>query len=150
VALLWEFMLRRDFPECRTLILGTDGELSLLRRAQDARYPASALRDLPADWLRAFERRKDQYQLQIQYRTSAHFAAHDLRTGPPGGCFDLLLCRNLAFTYWDEALQLEAVRNIERALRSGGVLVVGAHEGLPPGSSGLIPRPDSRCMFDRR
>ncbi len=150
VALLWEFMLRPDFPRCRILVLGTDGQPSLLHRAQAARYPASALRDLPVDWLRAFERRRDEYQLQIQYRASVHFAAHDLRTGSPGGAFDLLLCRNLAFTYWDETLQLEAVRSIERALRSGGVLMVGAHEGLPPGSTSLIPRPGHKCMFDRR
>jgi chemotaxis protein methyltransferase CheR len=52
--------------------------------------------------------------------------------------FDLVLCRNLAFTYFDLELQQELAGRIAGALRPGGALVVGAHEA-PPETARLTP-----------
>jgi chemotaxis protein methyltransferase CheR len=149
-ALLWEFVLKPDYPDCDITILGTDAEPRLLRRALAARYSHSALRDMPLDWKRAFERLADGYRLTADYRSAVHFVAHNLRTALPRGPFDMVLCRNLAFTYWDDALQLELVRGIEQVLRPGGVLVVGAHEKLPPGTEGFAAHLDNSCVFRKR
>lgn len=150
VALLWEFVVKRDYPDCGIIIIGTDAQPDLLRRASEAWYSPSALRDVPVEWESAFERRVDGSWLTARYRAAVHFVAHDLRTGPPRGPFDLVLCRNLAFTYWDEALQLEIIQRFERVLRPGGVLVIGAHEELPPRAAGLTPCAESTCVFQRR
>ena len=46
---------------------------------------------------------------------------------------DLILCRNLVFTYFEEELQGEILAPLLHQLREGGVLVIGGHEGLPKG-----------------
>jgi chemotaxis protein methyltransferase CheR len=147
VALLWELTLARHG---RLLILGTDVERQVIHRAQDGRYPASALRDLPATWRSAFARTGDAYRLESRHRRPVRFAVHDLRAGAPGGPFDVVLCRNLAFTYWDQELQLETAAALEGALRPGGVLVIGAHEVLPGRSAGLVRLPGTPCMFRKQ
>ncbi len=150
LALLCKFLLLPDYPDCDIMILGTDAEPHLLRRALIARYSHSALRDIPPDWERAFERVADDFRLAADYRSAVHFVAHDLRTAPPRGPFDLVLCRNLAFTYWDDALQIEIVRSVEQALRPGGFLVIGAHEKLPAGAGGFAPCHESSCILRKR
>ena len=56
-----------------------------------------------------------------------------------GGPFDLVLCRNVAFTYFDEALQQETAAKLSGALRVGGALVLGRHESLPPDAGDFEP-----------
>jgi chemotaxis protein methyltransferase CheR len=108
-------------------ILATDVEPELLRRAEAARYPPSALRELPdreafADGV-----------LAERYRRHVTFALHDIRDDPPPGPFDLVLCRNVAFTYFDEATQRDVLRRIASVTN---LLVIGAHERLPDGETG--------------
>ena len=150
MALLWESVLKRDYPDCGIMILGTDAQRGLLRRASAARYSHSALRDIPVEWGSAFEPLADGCWLAARYRAAVQFVAHDLRTALPRGLFDMVLCRNLAFTYWDDALQLEIIQGVERVLRPGGVLVIGAHEELPPGAAGFTPSAESSCVFRKR
>jgi chemotaxis protein methyltransferase CheR len=147
VALLWESVLSADFTDCGIRILGTDDQPDLLRRASEALYSPSALRDLPEELVSAFERREEGFRLAPQHRAAVHFVAHDLRTEPPLGPFDLVLCRNLAFTYWDDILQIEVARKLERSLRPGGFLVIGVHEMLPLGARGLTSLAESKCVF---
>jgi chemotaxis protein methyltransferase CheR len=116
-------------------ILATDIDPAMLRRAEAARYPASALREL-ADRDDAFT----DGVLDERYR-HVTFAHHDIREEPPPGQFDLVLCRNLVFTYFDEATQRAT---IERFARVTKTLVIGAHERLPGGSP-FVPR--ARCVF---
>ena len=54
-----------------------------------------------------------------------------LRQAMPEGPFDLILCRNLAFTYLEPALQETILLDMAKRLRLRGALVVGAHERLP-------------------
>ncbi|MBU3889788.1 hypothetical protein KP010_15685 [Methylosinus sp. KRF6] len=49
----------------------------------------------------------------------------------PNGIFDLILCRNLVFTYFELERQRDTLARIGAALRSTGYLVIGAHEELP-------------------
>jgi chemotaxis protein methyltransferase CheR len=59
------------------------------------------------------------------------FRRHDLLSGKIPGRFDLILCRNAAFTYFDEAPRLAVARNFASALSPGGWLVIGRTEKLP-------------------
>jgi chemotaxis protein methyltransferase CheR len=111
-------------------VLATDVDPALLERAERACYPESSLRDLPADVRgRAFDRGC----LRAEHRHPVQLRRHDLRDGPPGGPYDLVLCRNLVFTYFADELQLEIGRRLARSLRPEGALVVGVHESLPDG-----------------
>ena len=63
---------------------------------------------------------------------------HDVRDPPLAGPFDLVLCRNLAFMYFDDAGQRTAALALSGVLRPGGALVVGKHETVP-GGTGFEP-----------
>lgn len=129
-------------------ILATDVDEHQLARARVACYPAGTLRELPPAWRdAAFERKGDLFCLRDDLRRPVTFAVHDIRTAPPAGPFDLVLCRNLAFTYLDDAGQRAAAARLGSVLRPGGVLVVGIHERLPPDTPGFAPI--GRCLYGR-
>lgn len=111
-------------------VLATDVDPLLLERARKGCYPESSLRDLPAHVRDgAFE----DGCLKREHRAPVSFRLHDVRTDPPSGPFDLVLCRNLAFTYFAEESQRVVAGHLHTALRPGGVLIVGRHEMPPDG-----------------
>jgi chemotaxis protein methyltransferase CheR len=57
----------------------------------------------------------------------------------PPGDFDVILCRNVAFTYFDTSLQRRVLARLLAALRPGGALVIGLRERLPEGVGGVTP-----------
>jgi ADP-ribosylglycohydrolase len=48
------------------------------------------------------------------------FLEQDIRQALPMGRFDLILCRNLAFTYFENALQAAIARRLVERLETGG------------------------------
>lgn len=52
----------------------------------------------------------------------------DIRRELPDGRFDLILCRNLVFTYFAAAERGRITDTLLSRLRPGGYLVPGAHE----------------------
>lgn len=128
-------------------VLATDVDPVLLERARRAVYPESSLRDLPPDLrARAFE----DGCLRPEYLEPVDFLQGDVRDDAPGGPFDLVLCRNLVFTYFADDLQCEVCGLVARSLRAGGALVVGAHEALPERLRGFAPWPGVRSVYRYR
>jgi chemotaxis protein methyltransferase CheR len=133
-ALVW--------PKAR--VLGTDSDPALLERAARACYTESSLKELPSE-LR--ERGLEGRCVRDDVKRRVTFLGHDVREPPPAGVFDLVLCRNLVFTYFAEELQLEVGRGLAGALAPGGVLVVGSHEAPP---AALELEPWLPCAYRRR
>ncbi len=52
---------------------------------------------------------------------------------------NLVLCRNLVFTYFAPGLQEVLQRAIAARLAPGGYLAIGAHERLPTETGDLVP-----------
>lgn len=129
LALLFVFgeTLSGRWPE----ILATDADPYLLERARRACYPASSLRDLPESWRAAFERFDDEHCLRADYRTPVRFLRQDIRHASPEGRFDLIMCRNLVFTYFEIAMQAAIAGHLVERLVAGGMLLLGIHESLP-------------------
>jgi chemotaxis protein methyltransferase CheR len=125
-------------------ILATDVDPAVLRRAEAARYPPSALRELPAA-LR--ERAFTDGVLDPCVRSRVTFTRHDIRGEPPAGPFELVLCRNVAFTYFDDAVQRATLRRIASVMTPGGALVIGAHEALPDGQEEFAPWAPEHGVF---
>lgn len=73
------------------------------------------------------------------FRKDVSFRALDIQQQPSDGPFDLILCRNLVFTYFVAPAQSGVLRAIEARLAPGGYLVIGAHERLLEEGSGLVP-----------
>jgi chemotaxis protein methyltransferase CheR len=139
LRILWDLALQASHPKLRVTILGTDAEPQMLARAKAACYPAGALKDLPEAWREAaFTRDGETFCLKPGFRKDVSFRALDIRQQPPDGLFDLILCRNLVFTYFVAAAQAEALRAIEARLAPGGYLVIGAHERLLEEGGGLV------------
>lgn len=139
LMLAWRFGVMPLQPCVDMSVLATDVYDPVLKRARSACYSSGSLKQLPANWLdRAFEQQRDQYCLRSPYRTGIDIKRQDIRTTLPDKAFDLIMCRNLVFTYFDEPLQRKILRRILSRLRDGGVLVVGRRESLPEGDWGLV------------
>jgi len=148
LAIQWRLALAARFPRLELGILGTDVDARLLERARAACYGASSLEALPQDWrLQAFERRGRQWCLRKGFRDHVELAQQDLLAALPEREFHLVLCRNLAFTYFDAEGARRALERIARRLRPGGALVIGIHERLPAPAEGFAPWPGCRAVF---
>ena len=142
LRILWERELPAERGRVPLRVVATDVDERLLERAREGRYPASSLKELPRELLQtAFVRDGEQFRLRDELRAGVEFHRQDIREVMPAGPFDLVLCRNLAITYFDEEGQREVLRGIDERLVAGGYLVVGAHESLPVGVSGLVSCP---------
>lgn len=121
-------------------VTATDADDHLLDRARAGRYTGSSLKDLPHDLReRAFDVEGKEYVLRDSFRRAVQFVRQDIRHESPPGPFDLVLCRNLAFTYFDDDGRRAALDAIRRTLVPGGALVVGIHERLPADASRFEP-----------
>jgi chemotaxis protein methyltransferase CheR len=67
------------------------------------------------------------------------FMVQDIREQAPEDLFHLILCRNLVFTYFDEALQRKTLQKLADRLAPGGALVIGQLESIPNGSREFQP-----------
>jgi chemotaxis protein methyltransferase CheR len=138
LAITWQLAVAPGGPAIA--IVGTDLDEGQLVRAVAGRYPGGALQELPAA-LRAaaFDEADGVACLRPALRSCVHFARRDLRDGPPGAGYPIALCRNLAFSYFDEAGQRAVAAAIRAVLADGGVLVVGRGEVLPAATPGFAP-----------
>ena len=127
-------------PAAELHVRATDADETMVRRARAASYGWSSFRDLLESWLRsAFVHRGKRYYLRPRFRRLVWVELHDVRDSIPDDTYDLVLCRNLAFTSFEPELQREVADRLARALRPGGALVIGSHEALPDGVPRLVP-----------
>jgi chemotaxis protein methyltransferase CheR len=150
LALLWHLELGTRFPKSGLRVVGTDLDAQLLERASQAVYPGSSLRELPARLrTRAFEMADDTHRLRADLRSGVEFRREDVRRQAPVdlGPFHLILCRNLAFTYFDAHVQREVLERFANTLVPRGALVVGTHERLPCDAPRFELDPDLRGVY---
>jgi len=141
VALVYAFAVAPRFPGLGIEVLASDSDPVLLERARVGIYPRGALRELPADWSsRAFISAEAGMRLLPELRAQVTFRPEDVRQSMPEGPFDLVLCRNLAFTYFGPELQRRTLAALVERLVTGGALVIGGHEVLPEGGPPLERR----------
>ena len=138
LAIIWMLRLQLRFPNMRLKILATDIDPNMIRRAHEAHYLYSSIKNLPQDWReQAFDEEDAVYTLKPTYRQHVVLHQQDIREQMPDERFDLVLCRNLAFTYFDEELQYQTAERIQAVMQSGGALVIGIHEHLPAATKGF-------------
>jgi chemotaxis protein methyltransferase CheR len=142
LSLLWRLprdgeggdALSEQFPGLSLRVTATDADPLLLERAANAVYPRGTLKELPGEWVpAAFQELDGGFRLKPEFRKDVRFREMDIREAAPQGTFDLILCRNLAFTYFEEDLQAEVLESLLDRLHAGGVLVMGGHESPPQG-----------------
>ena len=138
IALIWRLQLQSQFPHLRLEIIATEIESNMNQRAKVACYQFSSIKNLPADWRKqVFNQEDDVFCLKPEYCRDVHFIEQDIREELPPASFDLALCRNLVFTYFDEVLQGKILDHMRDLILPNGALVIGIHEDLPENAEGL-------------
>ena len=133
LALVYHLTLKPRFPDLQLEIVATDIDPVMLARAELASYGRTSLREMPPDWIeQAFSKKDDSYVLRDQFRQEVKFLRADIRSTAPEGRFQVILCRNLAFTYFDETVQQKILEQFHSVLIDPGYLICGSHEQLPP------------------
>jgi chemotaxis protein methyltransferase CheR len=134
LSLIWDLSTASQAPGVDFAILATEVNEEALERARKACYRETCLSTLPPRWLEsAFDLVDGDYCLRPRHRSRVTFALQDVRQADPEGCFDLILCRNLVLTYFEEDLQRELLPRILARLSPGGAFVIGRKERLPAG-----------------
>jgi chemotaxis protein methyltransferase CheR len=116
-------------------ILATDLSASMLNLGRAAIYPALRLKDIPVSM-------RDKFVVQHGGETADFTLVERLQqlvtfrrlnlAQPPypmHGPFDVIFCRNVMI-YFDKAISAGIVREAERLLRPGGLLLIGHSESL--------------------
>jgi len=130
LRILWE-ELPGGMPDLS--ILATDIDEDCLRRAGDGLFPESSLREVPGEISEKYFRKEGmRYRLREDVVRSVAFRRHDLLRQAPPGKFELVLCRNAAFTYFAIPHRVTIAAAIASSVPPGGWLVLGRTEKLPP------------------
>jgi chemotaxis protein methyltransferase CheR len=151
LAVMWQLALSETLPRLDLCVLATDASQEMIARARAACYSASSLKELPRQWReRAFDAVPPLFRLQKPYRDVVEFRREDVRANMPDGPFDLILCRNVAFTYFDEPLQRKMLLGFSERLHPGGAMVIGSHETLPAAATPLTTWSKQRRIYRTR
>jgi chemotaxis protein methyltransferase CheR len=138
LTMAWRFCVLPDWPSVRFSVIATDPEETMIERAKIACYSSSSLKELPQEWReQAFIRHGPLSCLAPEFRQNVRFLLQDIRQAMPAGPFDLILCRYLIFTYFDEPLQRRLTGALRDRLLPGGHLVLGSHESIPADAVGF-------------
>lgn len=129
-------MIAEEYPLKRPIsILATDRNQQVLDRAKKGNYPAGALKELTQDEISSYfikYQKNDQvYTLQSRFKKNVEFECRDIRTSLPDQIFDILFCRNLAFTYFNQQEQERFLNRLKSKIKPGSWLVIGSNEQLP-------------------
>ena len=85
----------------------------------------------------SFHESDERLYLHERFRNGIKLLLQDIRQAMPTGPFDLICCRHLVFTYFDEQLQRVLFDQLLERLGNCGFLVIGKQEKLPIGTSDL-------------
>ena len=154
VAIIWKLMLQEQYQDIRLEIIATDADLNLIQRSQMACYEYGSVKNLPHTWREeVFEQKDERYCLKQEYRGDCQFLIHDVRQPflreLSERKFDLILCRNLVFTYFDQPLQQQMFTRFMQVLEKGGALVIGIHEKLPDKIENIEVWSERLCIFEK-
>lgn len=155
LRIIWQQELFDQIPDVSLHITATDAEVHMLDRAQTACYARSTLKELPEAWVDAafdYDKSRDDepYCLRPVYKRGIEWRQQDVRQEMPGGPFHLILCRNLVFMYFDEALQRRCLEGMLDRLAPRGLLVLGKHDALPDGAWPLAAWDEHKRIYRYR
>jgi len=150
LAAVWEFIVAPSWPRLSISILATEIDRAQIDRANVGLFKESSLRETPPSWRdRMFEGAAGEYRVRPPFRETVRFVVQDVRQEVPATMFDLILCRNLALTYFDDSVRHQVMSRLIGSLRQGGALVIGARERLPADICGIAPWIEGIGIYQR-
>ena len=122
IGIIWRQFVSPQIPGVDLKVIATDCDPKMLQRSATGCYPTSSLKDLPQEWIATcFSRVDGEFRVRDEYRSEIEWCEQDIRKEMPTGPFDIIFCRHLVFTYFDETLQEETLCRIAARLRPGGI-----------------------------
>jgi len=114
-------------------IVATDVSEECVEKAKRGQYDASpwaSFGRLPALMRSQTSMNKGRPQIDIPaaVKGMVTFMVQDLKVEQPEGCFDIILCRNCAFMYFDKHCQQSTLQRFADSLRPGGYLIIGKND----------------------
>ena len=132
LALLWQEKFKQTWLQVHLSILATDIDENLLARAKEGTYKSSSLKEVSKETIgNFFKKEGESYILDRNICESIEFRKHDILREEPFSGMDIVLCRNLAFTYFSKERQSEVLRKMGKSFKEKGYLVIGKDESLP-------------------
>jgi len=129
-------------------VLATDISTRVLEKARQAVYPIEKMKDIPAEYLRAYMLKgrgehKGVMKVSPELHRIVRFARVNLHADsyPVVGLFDLIFCRNVLI-YFDQESKEKVIDGIVRHLSPTGLLFVGHSEhlgGIAPSLKTVAP-----------
>ena len=158
--LVVDYLDRKGLGTENCTILGTDIDPSAVERAREGIYPkeqlAKVMERYGAYFLSHPRLGPDRLQVVPRVRNLVDFACFDLSspryTAPPAAVFaeyDLVFVRNVMI-YYDDQIKGEMMAKLHRALRRGGLLVLGRSERLPGSWEPFFQEVERRFKVYRR
>lgn len=148
LRILWDLEVASSCPGATLSILATDIDEGMLTRARRGCFKPTSLRELPTSLRNdAFEASGRLFWVKPAHRQGIVFQLQDLRKEALAAHFDLIMCCNVAFTYFAPELQRQVLTRLLDTLLPNGFLVVGSHESLPDGFDALVPLAASPQIF---
>ena len=149
LAMLFAAATERTGNHANVQIFATDIDLQMLNIAREARYPLTALRDIPADLQEQYIIGLDgRFQITPRIRDMVQFSAHSVIKDPPFSRLDLVSCRNMLI-YMGETIQKTFIPLMHYALKEDGVLFLGPSEGIGQADK-LFDAIDQKARLFRR
>lgn len=117
-------------------ILASDRNEQVLKRARNGCYPEGALKELTDGEISTYfrgldDQHEDDYQIEERLMEFVEFEKRDIQDSLPDQTFDLILCRNLVFTYFTEERQAKFLGDLKPRMKERSYLVIGSNESLP-------------------
>jgi len=133
LQIIWKLNIDAEFREKLHLnITAIDRIKYLLERAEKGYYTESSIKLLSTHMVeQAFDKIEGDFHIKNDFKTGIQFKQQDIRNEMPEGTFDLILCRNLVFTYFEYDLQRDILDKMLKKLNHPGFLIIGSHENLP-------------------
>ncbi len=131
ILIVLDQILGRGFGGRTVEVLGTDLNLAVLQEAKTGIYRPYALSQTPADVIQGYFQRVDNDRYQVDRRLLRHvtFRQHNLMEAMVAPPFDFVFLRNVMI-YFDKPSKERVLAHMHRALRPGGMLMVGESESL--------------------
>ncbi len=150
LRMVWAERAEVAWPAVSIEIVATDADAIMVARAKVGRYSAGSVRELtPAERAKVFTRDGDDFVLRDHAKQGVTVLQQDLRSAWPDGPFDIILCRNTAFTYFDDRGQRSTLHRLTQRLQPDGFLIVGGHERLPHDDAHFTPAVNGLPVFRR-
>ena len=146
IALL-EFLDATGASDTAIDLFATDLSHVAIARARAGLYPATIEAEVSADRLaRFFIKEEGGYRVARRVRDLCVFATHNIIRDPPFSQLDLISCRNVLI-YFEGGLQETVLPMFNYALKSTGLLVLGAAESVGTSTEFFTPLDKQHRIF---